>query len=260
MSTVNPSKINKLLKLQPHGVVLTSSWLVDQGYSPELLRKYRNSQWLTSIGTGAMIRVNDKVDYLGAIFSMQEQLGLGIHPAGKTALSLQGKAHFLDFSQQTIYLFGGRKESLPAWLVNYDWGVKINYYTTSFLPADEGMTTFRKDNFELSISSPARALMECLFIAPQSQDLMECLQIMQGLNNLPPKHTQNLLERCTSVKVKRLFLYLAERCDHTWFKQLNIKQIDLGKGNRSLVKNGIYIPKYLITVPRELEKDVYPEL
>jgi hypothetical protein len=260
MSTVNQSKINKLLKLQPHGVVLTSSWLVSKGYSPELLRKYRNSQWLTSLGTGAMIRMNDQVDYLGAICSLQEQLGLSIHPAAKTALSLQGKAHFLDFSQQQVYLFGHSKESLPAWFIKYDWGLKINYFTTSFLPADEGMTTLVKENFELRISSPARALMECLFIAPQSQDLMECLQIMQGLNNLHPKQTQNLLERCTSVKVKRLFLYLADRCDHAWFKHLNFEQIVLGEGNRSLVKNGVYIPKYMITVPREMEKDGNPEL
>ncbi|MBZ9629092.1 AbiEi antitoxin N-terminal domain-containing protein [Psychroflexus sp. CAK1W] len=63
MSTVKPSKINRLLKLQPSGVVLISSWLVEQGYSPELLRKYRNSNWLTTIGTGAMIRENDQLVY-----------------------------------------------------------------------------------------------------------------------------------------------------------------------------------------------------
>lgn len=260
MSTDNSSKINKLLKLQPPGVVLTSNWLVTQGYSPELLRRYRNSNWLTSIGTGAMIRAHEEVDYLGAIFSIQQQLGMSIHPAAKTALSLQGKAHFLEFSQQQVYLFGHSKESLPAWFINYDWGVKINYYTTSFLPADEGMTTIRKDSFELSTSSPARALMECLFIAPQSQDLMECLQIMQGLNNLHPRNVQRLLEQCTSVKVNRLFIYLAEKCGHSWFKHLNIQQINLGKGNRSLVKKGVYISKYKITVPQEMEKDEDPEL
>jgi len=260
MSTVNPTKINKLLNLQPSGVVFTSSWLVAQGYSPELLRKYRNSQWLASIGTGAMIRVNDQVDYLGAIFSLQQQLGLSIHPAAKTALALQGKAHFLDLTEQHAYVFGHSKESLPAWFIHYDWGVKIHYYTTSFLPEDEGMLFIEKNNYSLSVSDPARAFMECLYLTPQAQDLMECFHIMQGLNNLHPKKTQHLLEHCTSVKVKRLFLYLAERCGHAWFNHLDLKQIDLGKGNRSLVKNGMYIPKYKITVPREIENDDYPEL
>lgn len=260
MTTDNRSKINKLLGLQPSGVVLTSKWLVDQGYSSELLREYRNSQWLTSIGNGAMIRTNDQVDYLGAMFSLQQQLNLNIHPAAKTALSLQGKAHFLNFTQQEVYLFGQPKERLPAWFRNYEWGVKVNYYTSSFLPPDLGMTTLSFNTFKLSISSPVRALMECLFLAPHSQDLMECFQLMQGLNNLHPKTTQNLLASCTSVKVKRLFLYLAEKSGHAWFKSLNLDQIDLGKGNRSLVKNGVYIKAYSITVPQEMEENEYPEL
>lgn len=261
MSTDNPSKINRLLSLQPSGVVLTSSWLSGQGYSPELLRKYRQSKWLVSIGNGAMIKANDQVNYLGAIYSLQHQLQLSIHPAAKTALSLQGKAHFLDFAEEEIYLFGNIKENLPAWFVNYNWGVKIDYHTSAFLPVDVGMTLFeKKENFNLRISSPARAIMECLYLAPQSQDLMECFQMMQGLNNLHPKKVQQLLEQCSSVKVKRLFLYLAEKSEHTWFKHLNLEQIDLGKGNRSIIKNGIFIKKYKITVPAELEKDEYAGL
>lgn len=260
MTTDNRSKINKLLSLQPSGVVFTSRWLVDQGYSPELLREYRNSQWLTSIGSGAMIRTNDQVSYWGGIFSLQEQLNLSIHPAAKTALSLQGKAHFINFTQQEVYLFGQTKESLPAWFMNYDWGVKVSFYTSSFLPQGLGMTTLTFNTFKLNVSSPARALMECLFLAPHSQDLIECFQIMQGLNNLHPKTTQNLLVSCTSVKVKRLFLYFAEKAGHAWFKQLDLGRIDLGKGNRSLVKNGVYIKAYKITVPKEMEEDEYPEL
>src|SRR5690554_3365362 len=128
MTADNRSKINKLLGLQPSGVVLTSRWLVGKGYSPELLREYRKNQWLTSIGNGAMIRTNDQVDYLGAIFSLQQQLGLSVHPAAKTALLLQGKAHFIDFNQQQVYLFGHTKEILPAWFNNYNWGAKIAYY------------------------------------------------------------------------------------------------------------------------------------
>src|SRR5690554_1806191 len=152
MSTGNQSKINKLLGLQPPGVVLTSQWLVEQGYSFELLRKYRNSQWLTSIGTGAMIRTNDQVDYLGAIFSLQQQLGLSVHPAAKTALSLQGKVHFIDFIGQQVYLFGHKKEILPVWFRNYNWGVEINYHTSSFLPAHEGLTTIDRKSTRLNSS------------------------------------------------------------------------------------------------------------
>ena len=55
---------------------------------------------------------------------------------------------------------------------------------------------------------------------------------------------QQLLENCTSVKVKRLFLYLAEKSDHEWVKFLNKEIIDLGKGKRSFAKKGVYVPQY----------------
>lgn len=260
MSTGKPSKINKLLGLQPPGTVLTSNWLNRQGYSPELLKKYRDSKWLVAIGTGAMIRANDRVDYLGAIYSLQQQLNLTVHPAAKTSLALQGKSHFLNLDEKEIFLFGTVKESLPSWFINYDWGVKIHYYTSLFLPVDVGMLQSQIVNFDLKISAPARALMECLFLAPQDQDLVECFEIMQGLNNLHPKKVQLLLEHCRSVKVKRIFLYLAEKSNHTWVKYLNLEHIDLGKGNRSLVKNGVFIKKYKISIPRELESNEYPGL
>lgn len=96
--------------------------------------------------------------------------------------------------------------------------------------------------------------MECLFLAPQKQDLIECYQLMEGLNGLPPKQVQILLEACKSVKAKRLFLYMAEKAGHQWFKHLDLEKIDLGSGTRSIVKNGTYIDKYKITVPKELEQ------
>lgn len=77
---------------------------------------------------------------------------------------------------------------------------------------------------------------------------------MEGLNNLRPSQVQALLEQCNSVKVKRLFLYLAEKSDHEWVHHLQLEKINLGKGKRSVVKGGAYNSKYQITVERELEE------
>lgn len=260
MNTEPRSKINRLMQLQPPGVVLTSSWLRKQGYSSELLRNYRNNQWIEAIGNGAMIRHNDPVDYLGAVYSLQQQLHLTVHPAAKTALSLLGKTHYLDLNPNIVFLFGSRKELLPTWFNNKKWGVKISYISSSFLPAEKGLIEKEHKNFTVKIASAARALMECLYLAPQKQDLLECYEMMQGLTNLSPVTVQDLLESCTSVKVKRLFLYLAEKSGHAWFNHLNINRIDLGQGNRSLVPNGGYISKYKMTVPKELELDEYSGL
>lgn len=96
MSIENQSKINQLLSTAPKGVVMTSAWLVDQGYSLQLQARYKKSQWFKSFGRGALIRNEDTVDYLGGIQALQEQLGLSVHPAAKTALILQGKSHYLE--------------------------------------------------------------------------------------------------------------------------------------------------------------------
>ncbi|MDX9943117.1 MAG: type IV toxin-antitoxin system AbiEi family antitoxin [Bacteroidales bacterium] len=254
------SKINKLLQLQPAGVVLTSGWLSQHGYSPELLRNYRKSHWLEAIGNGAMIRQNDPVDYLGGVYALQQQLNLAVHPGAKTALSMLGKTHYLDLGANVVYLFGKEKERLPVWFKNHNWGVEIKLITSSFLPSEAGLIEKEHKSFSVKIASAARAMMECLYLAPQNQNILECFEVMQGLTSLQPKTIQDLLENCSSVKVKRLFLYLAEKAGHAWFNHLNINQINLGHGNRSLASNGAYVSKYKLTVPKELERNDYPEL
>lgn len=252
MSTDKKIKINQLLSTHPTGIVYLSSWLVKQGYSLDLQKRYRNSDWLTSIGTGAMIRSGDNVSYEGAIYALQRQAVVFVHPAGKTALSLLGKSHYLELSPKKVIVFGGKSEKLPTWCKTHDWGVKLDYYSSSFLPADIGLVEIELKTFSIKVSSAARAILECLFLAPKNQELLECYQLMEGLNNLRPDLVQSLLESCTSIKVKRLFLYLAEKANHSWVKHIEIEKIDLGSGKRSIVKNGVYNAKYKITLPAEL--------
>jgi hypothetical protein len=115
-----------------------------------------------------------------------------------------------------------------------------------------GLQTFEQRTFSLQISNPIRAFLECLYLVPKKQEFVECYEIMEGLNNLRPKKVQELLEQCTSIKVKRLFLYMAEKAQHDWFNYINLEKINLGKGKRSLVKDGVYISKYRITIPKAL--------
>lgn len=246
-------KINQLLNSQPPDAVYLSSWLTENGFSTQLLNRYKKSNWIYSIGTGAWMRVGNAPTYQGALFALQEQANLNIHLGGKTALSLLGKAHYLELSAKQITLFGGSEEKLPAWFSKYNWGLKVNYFGSSFLPPKIGLQTLEQGTFSLLVSNPTRALMECLYLSPKKQRLVECYEIMEGLNNLRPKQVQELLEACTSVKVKRLFLYMAEKARHDWFKYIDLKKINLGKGKRSLVKEGVYVPKYQITVPKPLE-------
>jgi len=254
MSTFKVTKLNQLLRTHPQGSVILSSWLNKQGYSLELQKRYRKSHWLESIGTGAMIRSGDQVDYQGAIYALQKQLELSIHPGGKTALSLLGKAHYLELSQTKIVLFGNSQERLPTWFKKHDWDVSVDYYQSSFLPSNLGLIDLQQKIFSIKVSGAARALMECLYLAPEKQELFECYELMEGLNNLRPDHVQILLEACKSVKVKRLFMFMAEKASHDWVNYLDLKKIDFGKGKRSLITNGFYVSKYQITVPKDFKK------
>ena len=166
MTTEKRTKINQLLHDEPPGVVLLSSWLANRGYSIDLQKHYRKTNWLQSIGRGAHIRADDKVGYDGAIYALQKQAELTIHPGARTALSLLGKAHYLEFGSGKIVLFGGSGERLPTWFKNHDWGVKLNYYETSFLSPDLGFTEVEIKSFSIKVSGAARAIMECLYLAP----------------------------------------------------------------------------------------------
>ena len=255
MSTKKATKINQLLFSQPQGVVMQSFWLNEQGYSFDLQKRYKQTHWLESIGTGALKRTNEIITYEGGIYALQHQSALTIHPGGKTALGLLGLSHYLEFDQNTVFVFGDENEQLPLRFKKYDWKIKVNYYKTNFLPSDLGLTNIELKNFSIKISNAPRALMECLYLVPDDQDLMECFHLMENMNNVRPTQVQFLLEKCNSIKVKRLFLYLASKVNHDWFSRIDTTNIDIGIGKRSIVKNGVYNSKYQITVPKELEQN-----
>lgn len=59
--------------------------------------------------------------------------------------------------------------------------------------------------------------------------LLECYQLVEGLNNLGPDYPQQLLEASSSIKVKRLFLHLAEKANHSWYQYLDREKMNPGK-------------------------------
>ena len=252
MVTEKRTKINQLLSTIPQDVVLQSSWLINEGYSLDLQKYYRNSGWLKALGNGAMYRGNSQPGYEGGVYALQKQSGLSVHPGGRTALALQGKAHYIELETSQIWLFGGENEKLPTWFKKHKWVNTLHYKASSFLPKELGLTEFSLAGFSIKVSSPARAIMECLYLAPEKFDIVECYELMENLNDLRPTIVQELLEACTSIKVKRLFLFMAEKLNHSWFKHVNLSKVDVGKGKRSLVKEGVYISKYQITVPKVL--------
>ncbi len=257
MSTLKVNKINKILTHWPANAVYASSWLRKQGYSYELLKRYRKGGWLSSVGRGAVARVGDQVDWIGGVYAIQQQLELSIYIGGKTALELRGLAHFLPLGKgRQVYLFGRHPEKLPSWFEEHKWDVKPRYVFSRLFSSktDVGFTDFKEGAFSVRIATPERAILEVLNFVPYEQSFEGAALLFEGLGTLRPQIVLELLNGCQSVKVKRLFLFLAEKNQHAWLERIDVKKINLGKGNRVIVPGGYFDPKYQITVPREYEK------
>jgi len=259
MTTGNGNKLKKLLEVHTPGTVCLASWLEAQGLSHDLQKHYRRSGWLESIGRGAFKRPGDTVGWEGALYALQKQAGMRVHVGGRTALTKQGSNQYIRLGGDKVYLYSPLGEKLPPWFSNYQWGVQIEHVKTAFLPVELGVGEVEDmgygspvSPFNLRISDAERAIMECLYLTPRKQGLVEVYEMMEGLVNLRPKVVQQLLEQCSSVKVKRLFLFMAAKISHKWLQFLDMSKINLGKGDRSIVPNGVYVSKFRISVPREL--------
>lgn len=252
MSLQNTGKLQQLLQSWPQGTVGTAGWLDRSGISSQLRNKYLKSGWITSLGHSAYKKSEDRVQWQGGLYALQTQSGLPVHAGALTALSMQGMAHYLRLGTQTVYLFQPPNTTLPVWFRKNDWGVKLHPVSTSLLPQKLALTEHDEKTFSICISTPERALLECLHLAPKYLDLMECYQIMEGLTTLRPKLLQPLLEQCSSIKVKRIFCYMAAKAGHGWYKRLDINRLDLGNGVRTITKGGVHIPEFGLILPKEL--------
>ncbi len=253
MTRQNRSKLNRLFSEWPPQVIYTCSWLYSQGYGYDLIMHYRKSGWLIQVGNGAVARAGDRISWEGGLYAIQSQLDLPIHVGGKSALLIKGRGHFIPQGKGwPLVLFGSPGAKLPAWFQNYQWEATPQM-VTSKLCSDlkkQGLSKHEMGTFSITVASPERAIMEMLSMVPRKENFEEAKLLMEGLATLRPKLVQRLLEACSSIKVKRLFLYLAEECNHPWVQKINLKNISLGKGKRMIEKGGVLNKKYGITIPK----------
>lgn len=246
------SKINCLLKQWPSGTVATTSWLRDCGVSRQLARRYAMSGWIQPVGRGAFLRAGETVDWFGALYALQSQLGLRVHAGADTALSLKGLGHFLSLGANVeVSLLSECRERLPSWFTRHAWGVRIHYTHPRLFESSDpaGFTNVKHREFSIRVSAPERAILEVLYAAMTNDAIDHAVELVGGLSTLRPQVLQPLLEGCRSVKVKRLFLWAAESTGHEWIHRLAVERMDLGKGKRRLYRGGQFDAKYGITVP-----------
>jgi hypothetical protein len=234
-----------------HGAVVTAPHLVDLGISRGLQSYYVRNNWLEPVGRGAYKIPEDVIEWPAMLNAVQQQTKSEVHLGALSALHFQIYATYMRMpGKRRLQVFTGLKKPLPAWFANYQGSFCTEHHQTNFLPEKLMVREEEKDNFRIKVASNERAMMECLFLAPKFLSLVDCYRVMLGMTTLVPEYMMELLQQCQSVKVKRLFLYMGERAEQMWFDDLDTDQIDLGSGKRSFEKNGIYIPKYRMVMPK----------
>ncbi|WP_440998055.1 type IV toxin-antitoxin system AbiEi family antitoxin domain-containing protein [Arhodomonas sp. SL1] len=274
MTEHSEGKLNRLQRQLPEGLLVDARWLEANGYSRSLRSQYVTGGWLEQPARAVYRRPRGELAWEQVVISLQAMLDLPVSVGGRTALGLQGYAHYLPQSQQHIHLYSTNK--LPGWLNQLPLQARfVTHNRTRFLP-DTGLTgsgvslSATRENapelpgalrvtqwgewkWPLVISAAERAILELLDELPSRETFHDVDMIMEGLVNLSPRRLQPLLEDAKSVKVKRLFFFYADRYRHRWAAHLDRDRITLGKGKRVLVKGGRLDPEYNITVPEDMD-------
>ena len=179
---------------------------------------------------------------------MSSQSDFKYHVGSLTALELKGFSHYGQLGNLKAYVYAPAKWSPCFDKVDWDITpvrVKSNIYE------DLGLTSITVDGFDVTISSPERAIFEYLDMIPESANPMDVFYIMEMLTALRPRLVSKLLMKA-SIKTRRLFLYMADKTNHPWFEELSLDCVCLGSGDRSITPGGVYDRKYKIVIPKEL--------
>jgi Transcriptional regulator, AbiEi antitoxin, Type IV TA system/Transcriptional regulator, AbiEi antitoxin N-terminal domain len=288
MRQQNKGKLNWLQHNLPEGLVVDSAWLQGRGYSSALRSKYAGRGWLEQVARGVYRRPpaplpaskeDEGLRWQNVVISLQMVLECPVIVGGRTALELQGFAHYLSLTgPREVHLYGDAP--LPTWVGKLKLDTKLVFHNAKKLFRNEPITsilgqganskiqehsstdslggglvrqTWGQWNWSLTMSSPERAILELLDEVPERETFHQADMLMEGLRNLSPRRLQKLLVDCRNVKVKRLFFWFAERHNHAWVQKLDRKEIDLGSGKRMLVRGGKLDSKFNITVPENLD-------
>jgi hypothetical protein len=204
-------------------------------------------------------REDDGLRWQHVVVSLQTLLECPLTLGGRTALELQGFGHYLSSAgPREIHLYGN--DRTPGWVCKLKLDSRLVLHNAGrlFTGTDHVRESYIRQpwghwEWPLIMSSAEGAILELLDEVPRRETFHQADALMEGLRNLSPRRLHTLLVQCRSVKVKRLFLWFAERHNHAWLKKLDREGIYLGHGKRMLVRGGKLDTKFNITVPENLD-------
>lgn len=268
MSEQKSISLKGLLETLPPGSFVDSHWLTAHGVLRSSLARYAKAGWLNHVAHGLYQRPEAPsvapampADWREVVRAAQALMGYPLHVGGMTALREKGHAHDLAFGPLPVHLYGPH---VPGWLRKLPTDEPLLFHATRAFGANPvGLSPDNADDMAterpppwwkrpLRLSEPERAILEALDELPDGESFATLDHVFEGLAALRPRRLSAVLEACGSVKAKRLFFVFAERHGHAWLKHVDRARVDLGRGDRSLVKGGRLHPTWRITVPPDL--------
>lgn len=261
--------------------MVNGAWLEAKGFASNLRAYYVKNGWLQQPTRGVYRRTRGAPSWQQVVISLQTILAYSpLLVGGRTALELQGYAHYLSQTVREVHLYGPKAP--PGWVHKLGLEQRFVYHNdrtlfrnqpihfgptslavdvtsggtrdlTKFQSVDVNLVPWGQWDWPLALSTPERAILELLDELPTRESFHQADKLMEGLSSLSPRKLQTLLRDCASVKVKRLFFFFADRHKHAWLKRLDRSMVDLGSGKRMLVRGGRLDPVYQITVPEDID-------
>ena len=114
MAKQKRAKLNYLIHHLPEGLLVDAAWLSQKGYSTSLRSQYVAGGWLQQPARQVYWRPRGPLRWQEVAISLQTILGYPLTVGGRTALELQGYAHYLAHQTKEVHLYGSKR--LPTWL------------------------------------------------------------------------------------------------------------------------------------------------
>ena len=262
-------KINQILAKWTTGELHSLRWLSEEGigsaYAQSWIYRYYEQGLFEKIGPGIYKKTPDEVGWVAAVRLLQGELKRPVHVAGRTALELEGFAHHVPMGDRPVIFLRSytKREVLPKWVSENDFGCHFRFgnaslFSEAFFAEHRNflMVEYVENRLSVKISCRELAILEFMHQTNLTCDFESAQNYLEGLWGTRVDILQVLLENCSSIKLKRVFLYLSEKLGMSYFEKLDLSKIDLGKGKRQVVKeNAQFDKKYQITVPKSMDGD-----
>jgi len=276
--------LNFIKEAIPDGLLVDSAWLSDQGYYGSLRQVYVEHGHLERPARRVYRRPGGSLRWEHVVVSLQRLMQVEIFVGGRTALERFGHLKRIRSDapkeKPQIHLYG--PQSPASWIYTLQLPIEFKFHKSSRIFRSDGVargkniiscghdslvlgdvtefsdilaSPWEEGQWPLVISSPERAILEFLNEVPKYENFKTADSVMKKFTDINVTTMRKMLITSKNVKVNRLFLFFSRRHAHDWMNSIPLTDIEIGRGNRVLMRGGRFDRDHKITIPADLHPD-----